>query len=230
MMQVLERCLQRVGVTLITSLVVITASACGGSNDNSDTEVQSIINRLRGITDPGPSQRFQLDEDHTWDPFDLNNDGVADMWKIYAPAEVKEDEEEAALPSADDEPPVRLVRKEVDTNFDNKVDIWFVYDEKEVLKQQVSDADFDGVVDFREFYEEGRISLRESFDKRSDTKPTVKKFFTNGKLTKIEFDNEPDGKTDRWEIYQDSELKQVGFDNDGDGQIDYWRAYDEDYE
>lgn len=225
MAQVLERCRTRAGVLIVTALVVIVCSACGGGSDNTDTEVQSIINRLRGITDPGPSQRFQLAEDHTWDPFDLNNDGVADMWKIYAPAEVKE--EDTTLPVAEDDPPVRLVRKEVDTNFDNKVDIWFVYDEKEILKQQLSDADFDGRVDFREFYEDGRISLRESFDQRSEDTPTVKKFFTKGKLTKIEFDNEPDGKTDRWEIYQDSELKQVGYDNNGDGQIDYWKAFDE---
>ena len=44
----------------------------------------------------------------------------------------------------------------------------------------------------------------------------------NGKLSRVQLDQNDDGKTDVWEIYDEGKLQRRGVDLDRDGRVDRW--------
>src|SRR5262245_64697825 len=77
--------------------------------------------------------------------FDLNHDGMPDLWKVYKTENGNE----------------HLVRKELDLNFDGKVDIYDYYDDKGILIKDEIDLDHDGKIDVVTFYEDGKPVRKE---------------------------------------------------------------------
>ncbi len=192
-------------------LLVACGSGCAAEESRPGDE---LARKVRGMRDPGPSTRF----DNTGlqvQSFDLNGDGVADLWKIFS--DVRENIDDVRNT-------VRLVRKEVDSNFDGEVDLWFHYNMQESLHREEADTTFNGHVDMVSCFEKGRLVRREIYHPDFEY-PVAVKSYRDGRLTKIERDRNGDGITDLWEIYDHGRLVQVGHDQVGNGRVDYWENY-----
>jgi len=171
---------------------------------------------------------------------DVNADGKPDVFKYYrvvdAPAAT-------ASPEADPKKNVKsvkkvLIRKELDVNFDQRIDIVQFYEGeagKEALVREEMDLDFDGRVDSVRHYKDGNVTLVEldlGFDGRTDTWSYYQ--LTTGddgkqinRLVERRRDANGDGKIDVWEYYTKGALLKVGTDTNGDGQPDQYTRVDD---
>jgi hypothetical protein len=142
--------------------------------------------------------------------YDLNHDKKPDVWSYTVTVK------DAEGRSVD-----RLVRKELDINWDGKVDISRYYDEHEQLVREVLDLDFDGKVDQTNFYEKGQI-VRKERDLDYNGRPDLWVYYEKGKIVRKERDINGDGKPDYWEYWENDQVDRVGEDLDGDGNVDRW--------
>jgi antitoxin component YwqK of YwqJK toxin-antitoxin module len=142
--------------------------------------------------------------------FDLNKDKKSDVWTYTVMAK-----------SPDGKDIERLARKDLDINWDGKVDIARVYNDKEQLEKESLDLDFDGKIDQVNYYEKGVI-VRKERDLSSSGKPSLWLFYEKGKLARKERDTNGDGKVDYWEYWENDQVDRIGEDLDGDGNVDKW--------
>lgn len=154
------------------------------------------------------SQTRQGDEKVT--EFDLNHDKRPDVWSFTVTAKGEDGKEIE-----------RLARKELDINWDGKVDITRHYGEKETIEREALDLDFDGKIDQTNFYEKGQI-VRKERDLDYNSKPDLWIFFEKGKPVRKERDTNGDGKVDYWEYWEGDQVDRIGEDLDGDGNVDRW--------
>jgi hypothetical protein len=148
--------------------------------------------------------------DETVTEFDLNGDKKADVWTYTVKGK-----------SADGKDIDRTARKDLDINWDGKVDIARVYDDKEVLVKESLDLDFDGKVDQVNYFEKGVI-VRKERDLTAAGKPSLWLYYEKGKLVRKERDTNADGKVDYWEYWEADQVDRIGEDLDGDGNVDKW--------
>jgi hypothetical protein len=141
---------------------------------------------------------------------DTNGDRTADVW-VYAVEER----------GADGQQRQRMVRKELDINWDGRVDITTYYDAREEREREAMDLDFDGKVDSVYFYEKG-INTRRERDLNGDGRPDEWNFYEKGKLARKERDSNGDGRVDYWEYWENDRVDRIGEDLDGDGNVDKW--------
>jgi hypothetical protein len=132
---------------------------------------------------------------------DTNGDDKPDVWRITV-----------------DE---RVVRKELDINWDGRVDITTSYDARGEREREAMDLDFDGKVDSVYFYEKG-INVRRERDLNGDGKPDVWVFYEKGQLARKERDSNGDSRVDYWEYWENNQVDRIGEDLDGDGNVDKW--------
>jgi hypothetical protein len=153
--------------------------------------------------------------------YDLNGDKRADDWKYF----------KLVPDPKDPKKPIEvLVRRELDTNFDGKVDIWTWFNDDGTKLKEQFDLDFDGRPDVIDYYEKGVLIRKEAFHGASRT-PDQVTHYENGKKARIERDTKGAGRIDTWEYFEDGKLVRIGQDLDGDGTIDRWvKAKEEDEE
>jgi hypothetical protein len=142
--------------------------------------------------------------------FDLNGDKRADVW-VYS----------VAGKGPDGKPIDRVVRKELDINWDGRVDIARTYDENEQLSVEKLDLDFDGKIDQVNYFEKG-VVVRKERDLTASGKPSLWLFYERGRLVRKERDTNGDGKVDYWEYWEGDQVDRIGEDLDGDGTVDKW--------
>jgi hypothetical protein len=136
---------------------------------------------------------------------DLNQDGKADVRKIYAK-------------SGDTEV---VVCREADLNFDRTLDMFVYFDETGAIKRDEIDLDYDGVIDIISYYANGKV-VKQELDTNSNGVVDRVRFLEDGVPTRVEGDTNGDGKVDYWEYYDAGKLIRVGMDTDGDGRADTW--------
>ena len=141
--------------------------------------------------------------------FDLNGDKKPDVWTYAVPAKTPDGKDYE-----------KLVRKELDINWDGKVDIARNYDDREQVEREALDLDFDGHVDQVNYYEKGIIVRKERA--LTSGRPSLWLFYEKGKLVRKERDTNGDGKVDYWEYWEGDQVDRVGEDLDGDGNVDKW--------
>lgn len=137
---------------------------------------------------------------------DLDGDQLADVSNYYADGEG---------PEAN-----RLVRKEIDLNFDQKIDIVQTWQEGQMLQEAI-DADFDGQTDWTDFYSGGE-RIRAEWDTAFDGHPDMIRYYQEGKLSRVEMDTNDDQAIDYWEYYEAGVMQRSGWDLNADGKIDKW--------
>jgi hypothetical protein len=125
--------------------------------------------------------------------FDLNKDKKSDVWTYTVVAK-----------NAEGKDIDRLARKDLDINWDGKVDIARQYDEKEQISREALDLDFDGKVDEVIFYEKGLV-VRKERDLSSGGKPSLWVFYEKGLIVRKERDTNADGNVDKWTKSPDAE-------------------------
>ena len=188
----------------VTSMVGVAACASdegasrgSGAGDLSATGSKGGAVRIAEDSfDAGCCQRRDLD---------LNKDGKPDAYQFSRII---------------DEQPV-VVRKEVDINFDGKIDLVRDLSDKGELVDERLDNDFDGKIDLVVFFERGAI-VRKEYDTNFDAKVDVWRFFDKGAMLREEADLDYNGQVDYWEYFEGGKLDRVGIDRNGDGNVDEW--------
>ncbi len=142
--------------------------------------------------------------------YDLNNDKRPDVWSYTVAAKTEDGREYD-----------RLVRKELDINWDGKIDIARTYDESEQIQSEALDLDFDGRIDQTNYYEKG-VLVRKERDLDYNSRVDLWIFYEKGKIVRKERDTNNDGKIDYWEYWEGDQVDRIGEDLDGDGNVDKW--------
>ena len=142
--------------------------------------------------------------------FDLNHDKKPDVWSFTVVSKGDDGREFD-----------RLVRKELDINWDSKVDITRLYADNEQIERELLDLDFDGKVDQTNFYEKG-IVVRKERDLDYNGRSDLWIFFEKGKIVRKERDSNGDAKIDYREYWEAEQVDRGGEDLDGDGNVGRW--------
>lgn len=136
---------------------------------------------------------------------DLNRDGRPDAYQFTKVADGE----------------AVVVRKEVDVNFDGRIDLVRNLNDKGQLLEERLDTDFDNKIDLIVHFEREQIVRKEN-DTNFDGKVDVWRFFDKGSITREEADLNYDGRVDYWEYFEGGKLDRVGIDRDYDGNVDEW--------
>ncbi len=160
--------------------------------------------------------------------FDMNRDGNVDLWKFYAYKKMSDTEGDGDL---------LIIRKEVDLNFDGRVDRIMYYNQKENLTHEEIDTNFDGVIDRIHYYDNGMIIRTEFYQKEKnrvmidgennpEVNPDFVRYFRQGVLTREETDEGCDGYRELITLFNaEGNIAQVGYDDNDDGVIERWVRY-----
>jgi antitoxin component YwqK of YwqJK toxin-antitoxin module len=193
---------------LWTPLVAATLAAGCGQNKSAvagpaaepSPGVQKLSDQI--------SEAQQANEKAT--KYDLNHDGTPDVFSYSVPGKAEDGREIQ-----------RVVRKELDLNFDGKVDITKFYGETEQVEREAYDLDFDGKLDQVNFYEKG-VVVRKERDLDYNNQTDLWLYLEKGKIVRKERDTNGDGKVDYWEYWENDQVERAGEDLDGDGSVDRW--------
>ncbi|HXX30054.1 MAG TPA: hypothetical protein VEJ89_04995 [Myxococcaceae bacterium] len=178
-------------------------AACGG---NKAVQPDSHAQAQTGA----PDIHLEKRGDEKVVQYDLNRDGKPDVWDYFV-----------TVKDADGKPVERLSRKEMDLNFDGKVDAVYWYDDKGEKVREQLDLDFDGKVDETIFFEKGQV-VRKERDLNGDGKVDTWLFYERGQLVRKERDTKGTGRVDYWEYWENGQIDRIGEDLDGDGNVDRW--------
>ena len=206
----------------VPSLLLIAAgglalSACAGRNTPPSRSVTVVYTDARMI------ERAFTDDGLLLERYDVNNDGVIDNYVYLQPM----DDYDMDLQDLTGLMPyeienVRVVRKEIDVNFDGTIDVIRFYNRRGVPFREELDTNFDGNVDRRNYYDGDRLVRRE-IDTNGDGTFDERRHYAEGELFRVERDTTGDGQSDTWQFYERTQLVRVGRDLDGDGVIDAWQ-------
>lgn len=129
--------------------------------------------------------------------YDLNRDKATDVREVY----------EKGV----------LVCREIDLNFDGRMDLFRYYDSKGIPKQEEIDLDKDGRIDIVTYFDNSGKEIRQEFDTNYDNKTDVWRYFSQGKIEKIVRDIDYNGKGDVWTICKEGKPVVMKLDINGDG-------------
>jgi hypothetical protein len=176
----------------LSGLVAVLWTACGPKDGAKLQEA--------GVLSERPSS-----DGLTEQQIDINGDGVADVFNFFQERS---------------EGPRQLVRKELDLNWDSRVDVRTWFDSEGAIEKEEMDGDFDGRVDWVDHYQ-GGVRVLSEVDADYNGKFDLYKTFEKGKVRKKERDTDGDGKVDLWEYFDtEGNVVKVGRDVDGDGEMD----------
>lgn len=190
----------KLAITLAAALAVSACSSSKNAVRSADSDGQKLAENIR----PPRGADEKMTE------FDLNHDGKPDMWVYTVKAK-----------TADGKDYDRVVRKEMDINWDGRVDIVRYYDENEQISKEALDLDFDGKIDQWNYYEKG-VLVRKERDLAYNGKPDLWIYYEKGHIVRKERDTNHTGKVNYWEYWENDRVDRVGEDLDGDGQVDRW--------
>jgi hypothetical protein len=141
---------------------------------------------------------------------DVNRDGKADLFAYVL-----------AVDQGNATSGERMVRKELDINWDGRVDMAQLFDDRGQVEREIFDLDFDGKVDQVNSYEQG-VLVRKERDLDNSGKTNEWIFYEKGKIVRKERDTNADGRVDYWEYWEAEQIARAGEDLDGDGKVDRW--------
>lgn len=185
------------------TLLFVFLAACGASKGRSGGVDEARARRgPLGRIDEGARCDRKLGRELL---VDLNQDGRPDVRKVFK--SVGEDEVQ--------------VCREADLNFDGTKDV-FVYfeDTGRILRDEV-DLDFDQRIDIVSYWSNGKV-VKQEIDTNSDGLVDRVRYLQNDQPIRLEGDTDGDGRVDLWEYYVSGRLVRVGTDENGDGKADKW--------
>jgi hypothetical protein len=202
---------------ILALITLSTLTACGGSE---------ATLRERSQDKPSPLlEPIYTEDGMKGERFDLNLDGTADIVKwvryrdragqLLADARLREPRGEYVEV---------IMRKEMDTNLDGKMDVIRNYNRRGALTGEQVDTEFDGILETEATVVEGMVT-RVTIDLTGDGKPESTRYYRDGKLQRIERDPNSDGLTDTWSHFENQALTRIGTDYDGDGGVDDWKIF-----
>lgn len=209
---------------------LLSSAACGGSKEQTKEGEGGPQGRQTISNDPVQEERSAS---AVIERIDVNGDMKPDVFKHYALVEQPGGDGKGAKVQLK-----ALVRKEIDVNFDQRIDIVEYYKGgpgKEVKEREEYDLDFDGRVDEVKRYEDGtlkEVQLDLGFDGKIDTWMFYQMTKNEegkdvNRLYERRRDQNGDGSVDVWEYYVKGQLQKVGTDTNGDGTPDQFQRVDE---
>jgi hypothetical protein len=196
---------------VLSTLAALAAAGCGGKSKGADDpggmKTGSEASNLRvpsvdkELCDAGNKKVVTSDLDH---------DGKADVWKLYAT--IEEDNTNVEV----------LTCKQVDFDHDGRKDYVATYLKTGEMIAEEFDFGFDGKFDAREHYDSkaGKVALVER-DSDHDKKTDIWEKYRDGSLAAVHRDRNGDGKPDMWETYDATgQLASILFDDDYDNRVD----------
>jgi hypothetical protein len=221
-------------VSVAAAMLAASLSACGGSQADTKT-ADPAASGATPAEAAAASQPVQTESDANGaiERIDVNGDHKPDVFKFYRNVEIA-----GADPSAPKTVKRALVRKELDVNFDQRIDIVEFYEGEPGKEQKVKeefDLDFDGRVDETRHYKDGNVTLIEldlGFDGKTDTwsyfqltqnedgKPV-------NRLVERRRDTNGDSAVDVWEYYTKGVIVKIGTDSNADGTPDQFQRVDQ---
>lgn len=209
--------------SLILLMMAIQLAGCASASNARDEDNR----RVGTYEEKYVNTRFDNSNIAHRQLLDMNRDLVVDLWKFYEKKQ-SSDEEQGELV---------LIRKEVDGNFDGRIDSILYYNEHEALIREELDTNFDGEVDVVRYYSNSQLAKVENYsasqanykiDEAGDVTPVPSstRFYRKGVLTREEVDDDLDGKLNVVIVFDaNGKIVQKGFDHNGDGQINAWERY-----
>ena len=208
---------------LVASVVCVSVWGCSGNKEK--VVAAGEIDRLNFI-EAYDNARFD-NSDLKKQVYDMNGDMHVDLWKFYTIKKMAKDETKLEYV---------LTRKELDLNFDGRIDRIMYYNTKENLIREEIDTNFDGTIDRIHYYDDGIIVKTEFYQLNCNTSeidqpgpevnPDLERHYRKGVLTREESDEQCDGAHERITIFNgEGNISQVGLDYDGDGVVDNWIRY-----
>ncbi len=148
---------------------------------------------------------------------DVSGDGKPDVWGYYK--EIPDPANPKVVTKV-------LVKKEADLNFDGRKDILREFDDEGILRREEADLDFDGNLDEIVVYDKGVLKEKHVF-RSGSSRPFIWKYFEEGKMNRMDRDDNGDGRPDYCELwYAGEKISKRGWDKDGNGECDYWENAD----
>ena len=207
--------------TMIGVLVLCTTVAASCASSKKDAKMISYKEARENLRFDNTETKKQV--------FDLNGDAQVDMWKFYKYHKTIDTEGLGEL---------MIVRKELDLNFDGRVDRIMYYDAKEELTREEIDSNFDNHIDRIYHYDSGLLIKTEFYRKACNAMlideptpgeqraPDLTRFFRKGIMTREEIDEKCTGHSTNVTIFNaEGAVTQTGEDLNGDGVIDIWTRY-----
>jgi antitoxin component YwqK of YwqJK toxin-antitoxin module len=188
---------------------------------------------LRSDNSPIPTDLTNADATERILRQDRNNDGQPDVTTWLVAGVRKRQTQDTNFDGRDDltftfNAEGLLVKAEVDTRHDGKINLIRTFDKEVPLKDHL-DSDNDGRLDTTVDYENGRM-VRQTRDKNQDGQPDIMFWFDRQELRrKVESDSDFNGSIDTRYFYEDGDLRQMDRDEDGNG-IPEMRIYYRDKE
>lgn len=213
----------RRALCLLGTAGVLTAG-CGGSQEAPVQEQPAgdTLTEDTNLSDLDPFVRLFTPEGLLLVASDINVDGRPDNFEFLAVL----DEGDNRILEFEELSPydplnLRIVRKEIDVNFDGNVDVVRTYNRQQRLIREELDVNFNQSVDFINHFEDA-IIVRRQLDRDADGVFEETRYYRAGSLYRIEKDSDNDFIPDYWEFYLEGVLARIGRDYDADGIIDNW--------
>ena len=119
----------------------------------------------------------------------------------------------------------RLELLTYDTNKDNKTDIWNYMDATRLVRAEI-DKDFDGVIDRWEYFTPDGALEKVGFSRANDGRVDAWAFKgSDGQVARIEVSTRRNGSVSRWEYYEKDVLVRADEDANADGKVDKWEEH-----
>ena len=118
-----------------------------------------------------------------------------------------------------------IVRREVDQDYDGRIDTWVHYDAGITVAIE-RDTDGDGKIDEWQTYGRDGLMASREVDRNADGTRDAFYEYSAGSLVEERHDGNSDGKIDRIVHYQDRKLVQSEEDLDHDGRMDTWTYFE----
>jgi hypothetical protein len=191
---------------LVVTLAVLVASCGGAKTVESKQAAETTASKMRRIDDGARCET----EGRVESLVDLNQDGVADVRKVFI-----EKEGEAVL-----------VWREVDLDFDGVKDLFHFFDENGQKIRDEANLDYTGTSEIVTTYSKGKV-VKQEYDTNSDGIVDRLAYLEDDVPVRVEGDTDGDQQIDYWEYYEGGKLIRIGQDKDGDGRVDTWSRDDE---
>lgn len=197
-------------------LILLTVFSCTGEVERKNDEL--IAPKYMEKEKKAIDKRYN--NNPLVDVFDVNKDGIVDMWKVHE--EIKENDQIKKI----------LKRREIDLNFDGKINFIKFYTPKGNIEKEYLDKNLDGVIETIRHYENNLVVKIENYstnpiDKEfnviKDSIPFKTFYFnSNGTLKKVTEDTNKDKKDDFFLYFSKGLIDRIGIDEDGDLKVDKW--------
>jgi hypothetical protein len=214
-------CKQRAGGVVGLVLLMAVSSGCASDNGGESGAESSG----KAVVPPITSTR---EGDKMIRRFDVNDDGRADIEKVYDLVTSNSESDSSSSESEDGSSSSASTREEVlrekriDVNADGTYDIVRFYDEQRNMVRESVDIDRDGNSDWTSYFDEGTIARKEMFADDGSTVTSTRYYDGEGELERVEVDRNDDDKIDYWEYYESGRITRIGRDVDGDEEADSW--------